>query len=153
MQVTVRGAVPASRREVWARIVTAEGIDDELRPLLRMRFPRRWRGHTLDQVPVGEPLGRAWLLLFGLLPVEYDDLILAEVLPGRLFRERSTMVLMSRWWHDRELLDQPNGGTEVVDTLTFELRHPLTLLGPATAGIVRILFTHRHQRLRRHFAD
>ncbi len=151
MRLELRTAVSAAPAEVWARVTTSEGIDDELRPLLRMRFPRRWRGRTLEQVPVGEPLGRAWLLLFGVLLVEYDDLTLAEVHPGRSFHERSTMLLMSQWWHDREVLDHPSG-SEVVDTLTFELRGPLTPLTPVAARIVTALFTHRHRRLRRHFA-
>jgi hypothetical protein len=74
---------------VWERAVSPEGINHELAPLLRMTMPRGLRGATIDDVAVGEPLGRAWILLFGFLPVDYDDLALAEVEPGRRFLERS----------------------------------------------------------------
>ena len=85
MQVRLRTGVAATASETWSRVTTTEGIDDELGPWLAMRFPRRWRGRSFEEVPVGEPLGRAWLLLFGLIPVEYDDLRLESVVPGRSF--------------------------------------------------------------------
>jgi hypothetical protein len=75
--------LPIPADVVWARAVTEEGINDELRPLLRMTFPRELRGLTIDEVEVGVPLGRSWILLGGVLPVDYDDLLLAA-----LFRHR-----------------------------------------------------------------
>jgi ligand-binding SRPBCC domain-containing protein len=153
VHVRLRTTVAAPPATVWARVTTAQGIDDEMRPWLRMRFPRRWRGHNLDEVPVGQPLGRAWLLLFGFIPVEYDDLRLEAVVSGRSFHERSTMLLMSQWWHDREVVEQPDGSTAVVDTLAFELRRPLRAAGPVAERVVRALFGHRHRRLRRHLGE
>lgn len=152
MRILLRTVVPAPPDQVWGRVVTAAGIDDELRPWLTMRFPRGWQGRTLEDLPVGEPLGRAWLLLLGLVPVEYDDLRLDAVVPGRSFHERSTMMLMSTWWHDREVLESAEGSTEVVDTLTFELRRPVRALAPVAGRVVQSLFAHRHRRLRRHFS-
>lgn len=67
--------------DVWARAVTEEGINDELRPLLRMTMPRRLRGKTIDEIEAGEPLGRSLILLGRLLPVDYDDLCLAGLEP------------------------------------------------------------------------
>lgn len=132
--------------DVWAAAVTEAGIDDELRPVLRMRMPRRWRGSRLDEVPVGAPLGRAWLLLLGVLPVEYDDLSLAAVGPGACFTEESRMLLLSPWRHHRRVTPAP-GGCEVHDELSFRAR--LAPLTPLAALVVRALFRHRHRRLTR----
>ena len=63
---------------------------------MRMTVPRRLRGKTIDDVEPGEGLGRSWLLLFGLIPFDYDDLGLAELGPGHRFLERSTMLTAHR---------------------------------------------------------
>lgn len=140
-------AAPAA--EVWDRAVTEAGINDELRPILRMTMPRKLRGRTIDEVPVGEPLGRSWILFLGLVPVEYDDLSVAALEPGRRFLESSTMLSLSTWTHERTV-EAAGGGCTVRDTLTFELRRPLRLIpgsGRLAAAIVGALFAHRHRRL------
>jgi hypothetical protein len=143
-------ALPAHR--MWARATSPAGINDELRPLLRMTVPRRLRGMSVEEAPLGEVIGRSWILLFGLIPVEYDDLCLVELEPGRRFLERSSMLTMSSWQHERTV--EPGGAERcrVTDRLEFELRRPLDRLpGSAAAGraIVGALFRHRHRRLAR----
>ena len=121
---------------------------------LAMRMPRSVRGRSIDEVPVGVRLGRVPLLLFGVLPVEFDDLTVAAVAPGRRFHEKSSMVLLRRWEHERELQPLPSGGTRIHDRLTFELRAPLSRVPIATAVAHRViagLFAHRHRRLARYF--
>ncbi len=143
-----RIAAPASA--VWGRAVSPDGINDELRPWLRMTVPRRLRGVTVDSAPVGERLGRSWLLLFGAVPVDYDDLCLAEVGPGLRFLERSSMLTMSLWRHERTVEDLAGSECRVTDTLSFRLRRPLGLLPGSVrlaAAIVAALFAHRHRRL------
>lgn len=138
---------------VWTRVTDPLGIDDELAPMLAMRMPRAIRGLSVDTVPIGQPLGRAFLLLFGVLPVEFDDLTIAELEPGRRFHEKSTMLLMRRWEHER-VVEPRRGGTRVHDRLTFELRAPVARipLAPKLARrVVAALFAHRHRRLGRHF--
>lgn len=152
MLVEVSSPVDAPPTQVWDRVTTAEGIDDELRPWVSMRMPRRWAGRSLDQVPVGEPLGRAWLWLFGVLPCEYDDLKLVEVTPGRGFREQSQMFALSSWGHERTLTPLAGGRTVVSDRLTFEPRRVLRPVAPVIERLVHALFNHRHRRLQRHFA-
>ncbi len=150
--VSRTSAVPVAANRVWSRAVTPEGINDELRPWLRMTVPRGLRGATVETVRVGEPIGRSWILLFGLIPVDYDDLCLAEVGPGRRFLERSTMLSMSSWQHERSVEELGDGQCRVTDTLTFELRRPMRLL-PGSRRIARAivtrLFAHRHRRLAR----
>jgi hypothetical protein len=140
---------------VWRRAVTPEGINHELRPWMRMTVPRKLRGRTIDDVEPGQRLGRSWLLLFGLIPFDYDELGLAELGPGFRFLERSTMLSMRRWEHERTVQPGSEGTCEVTDRIAFELRRPLALL-PGLPSLVRALlarlFAHRHRQLVRYFA-
>lgn len=146
--------VAAPARNVWARAITPEGINHELAPWLRMTVPRGLRGATIDDVLVGEPLGRSWLLLAGVLPVDWDDLRLAELEPGRRFLERSSMLSMRAWEHERVVEPAGEAAATVTDRLRFELRRPLAWLPGShriAAAIIRRLFAHRHRRLAAHF--
>ena len=101
--------VPAGVAPVWARVVDPDGIDHELRPWLTMRVPRGTTGLSIDLVPLGRPLGRAWLRLFGIVPVDFDRLVVVEVEPGRRFLERSSMLSMRLWEHERTLTPVAGG--------------------------------------------
>jgi ligand-binding SRPBCC domain-containing protein len=153
MIIERRSIVDAPADQVWARVVTPEGINDELRPWLTMSMPRGAESLTVDNVPVGTPIGRAWLRLFGVLPFDYDRLTIAELQPGHRFREESTMLSMRQWSHERTVT--PNGDAEAVvrDRITFQLRTLLYPLTPVIAALLRALFGHRHRRLQRRFAE
>lgn len=144
-------AAPAAA--VWQHAITMDGVSYELGPWLRMSAPPGAR--TLQFLPDVDapvrlplPLGRSWLLMFGFLPVDYDDLRIVEVDPGRRFLERSTMATMRVWQHER--LVEPLGAREdarcrVTDRLAWE---PRVLTPASIAGaIVRAVFSHRHARL------
>jgi ligand-binding SRPBCC domain-containing protein len=128
-----KSVVDAPAADVWARIVTPEGINDEMRPVMTMSIPRG-AAFSIDNVPIGTPIGRAWLRLFGVLPFDYDDLVTAEVQPGQSFREESTMLSMRQWRHERSIT--PDGATRAVvhDRLTFQLRAGLRLATPVVAA-------------------
>jgi ligand-binding SRPBCC domain-containing protein len=146
--------LPARAADVWERAVTEEGINDELRPILRMTIPPGLRDETVATVEVGVPLGRSWILLAGLIPVDYDDLRLVELEPGRRFLERSRTLAFSSWQHERVIEPAGEGACTVTDRLGFELKRPLGALpGSArlAAVIVGALFRHRHRRLARHW--
>ena len=137
--------------------MTEEGINDELAPWLRMTMPARLRGRDLDQV-VGElaggeaELGRSWILLLGILPVDFDDLRIVELEPGRRFLERSRTLSFVVWQHERLIEADGDRACWVTDRLGFELRPALAGL-PGSArlarAIVGALFRHRHRRLAR----
>jgi ligand-binding SRPBCC domain-containing protein len=138
--------------EVWARAVSEEGINHELAPILRMTMPRGLAGKTIDDVEVGTPLGRSWILLGGLIPVDYDDLCLDELEPGRRFLERSRTLSFAVWEHERTVEPVGEESCRVTDRLGFELKRGLAWIPGASglaAAIVRFLFGHRHRRLRR----
>jgi ligand-binding SRPBCC domain-containing protein len=152
MIIEQQSLIEAPVDQVWARVITPEGINDELRPWLTMSMPRGAEDLTVDTVPVGTPVGRCWIRLFGVLPFDYDNLTIAELRPGRGFDEQSTMLSMRRWRHERRVEPDGDAKTFVRDRLTFELRAPLRFLTPMIAAGVRALFSHRQRRLQRHFA-
>jgi hypothetical protein len=144
--------VAADADDVWARAISEEGINDELRPILRMTMPAALRDKTIDDVEVGVPLGRSWILLFGLIPVDFDDLCLAELGPGHRFLERSSMLSMRVWQHERLVEPVGEASSRVTDRLSFELRRPIAWIPGSSRlarAIVAALFGHRHRRLAR----
>lgn len=118
---------------------------------MTMTLPRRASGLTVETIPLGRPIGRAWLRLFGLIPFDFDHLTVVELEAGVRFLERSTMVSMRRWEHERTLTPVP-GGTQVHDRVTLQPRLPVPGLGVLLARVVDLLFKHRHRRLRSYFA-
>ncbi|KAA0084521.1 hypothetical protein CIW52_10995 [Mycolicibacterium sp. P9-64] len=147
-----RSIVNAPADRVWQRVVTPEGINDEMGPWMTMSLPRGAQGLSVDDVPVGTPIGRAWLRLFGVLPFDYDYLTIAELQPGRSFREESTMLSMSRWQHERSVTAEGDTKAVVHDRVTFQTRIWLRPATPILKVTIGALFRHRHRRLQRHFA-
>lgn len=150
--VVVASTVSAPAATTWARVTTPAGVRDELRPWLSMTMPPGLRGRTPADAHevLDRPLGRAWLLLGGVLPVEYDAMTLVAVDPGRSFHERSSTALLSRWEHERTVTPSGPGSCTVHDRLSLVVRWPLRLV-PGHARlvitVVRALFSHRHRRL------
>lgn len=96
--------VPAPSTAVWQRIVTGEGINHELMPVMRMTVPAQFQGLTIEQASQlnsQTEIGRSYLLLLGFLPFDYDNIVITEVEAGRRFVEQSTMVSMRSWRHER----------------------------------------------------
>jgi hypothetical protein len=93
--------VAADAAAVWERIVHPDGTNHEMRPWMTMRLPRRARGLTIETISLGRPIGRAWLRLFGFVPFYFDHLTMVELETGVRFFERSTMLSMRRWEHER----------------------------------------------------
>jgi ligand-binding SRPBCC domain-containing protein len=147
-----QSVVDAAADQVWQRVVTPEGINDELRPWMTMSMPRGAESMTVDNVPIGIPIGRSWLRLFGVLPFDYDRLTIAELQPGRAFREESTMLSMRRWQHERSVTPHDSTKAIVHDRITFQLRVGVRFARPVVAAGIGALFGHRHRRLQRHFA-
>ncbi len=144
----------ADATTVWRHATTPAGINDEFKPWMRMTVPRRLRHISLDDVELGVRVCRSWVLLLGVVPFEYDDLVLVERGPGMRFRERSSTLVGRTWQHERTVT--PTGeGCEVVDRLALELRPAIARL-PGSAALVRrtvaAIFGHRHRRLAALFA-
>jgi ligand-binding SRPBCC domain-containing protein len=137
--------VAARAASVWAGFTTPEGVNDELKPILRLTVPQRSAGTGVEAVEGGMPLGRSRLLLFGLIPFGHIDIRLAELDLGRRFVERSSMPSLRGWRHER-ILEPTDDGCLIRDTVTFEVPEPLSrvprmqravgglLRGPSTTG-------------------
>jgi ligand-binding SRPBCC domain-containing protein len=147
-EFTISSRLDAPSDAVWERIITPEGINGELMPIFRMTMPQRIRGLSEEDVVIGERLCRSWILLFGVIPIDYDDVTVMRLDPGRSFLERSPMLSQRLWEHERTL-EPRDGGCLVTDRIRWQPRLPLPprLLRP----LFRAVFRHRHRRLRRHF--
>lgn len=147
----VSSVLDASPREVWQRVSTMAGVNDELRPILRMTHPRWVERLDADTVPIGRRIFRSWILLFGLVPCEYDDVTLVRVDVDRGFLERSRMLSQRLWEHERTLeeIGGDAGRCRLTDRVRFEPRLPVG--GRAMRLAFRSLFGHRHRRLREAF--
>lgn len=133
---------------VWRRVTTMSGVNEELMPLLRMTVPAGLADAHIDELPVGRCVGRSRLLLFGVLPVDADDLTIAEHGPGMRFVERSAMLTQSHWEHERTV-EPAGGGCRLTDRLAWRGR--VVPLGAVYRLAVPLLFGHRHRRLRHRF--
>lgn len=147
-EFTVGSRLTAPRQAVWDRISSMEGVNDELAPLIRMTYPPEVESLTPETVRVGERICRSWILLFGVLPFDYDDLVLVHIDDGHGFLERSTMLSQRLWEHERNVVDAPEGCT-VTDRIRYEPRIPF--IAGALRPVLQGFFRHRHRRLRRHF--
>ena len=159
IEITTR--LPAPAADVWGRAVTPAGINDELRPVLRMTMPKGLGDATIDDVEVGVTLGRSWILLGGILPVDYDDLRLTELEKPKegqarfRFQERSRTSTFAIWGHERTVEPLGEGECTVTDRLTWEFKPLFARLPGARRlanAVVGFLFRHRHRRLARYWS-
>jgi hypothetical protein len=148
--MSVCSELDAGAEAVWARAIDPAGINDELRPLMRMTVPRGARDFRLDETEPGH-VGRSWVLLFGFLPFDYDDITVVRAEPGRGFLERSSMFSMRLWEHERSLEPLGEDRCRVTDRLVWEPRLPLP--GALLRPLIGAVFRHRHRRLRLHYAS
>lgn len=145
---TFVSTLPAAPDLVWRHATRFAGINGELYPWLRMTAPPGVTALDPGTIEPGRPLFRSWLLLGGVLPVEYDDLVPDEIVPGRRFLERSSMLTSRVWEHERTV-EPLDGGTRLTDRVSFAPRwEPLR---PLMASVVGFLFRHRHRRLARRY--
>jgi hypothetical protein len=141
----------ASQDAVWAGASSARGINDEFWPLLRMTASRSLRENGLAQVELGKRICRSWVLLLGVVPVDYDDITLVRLDPPRGFLERSTMLSQRAWEHERSIEPAPDGadGCIVTDTIRYEPRLPVPDL--ILRRLYAAIFRYRHHRLRKRY--
>ena len=145
IQIEFRSRLTAPPADVWQWITSFKGISAEMRPLMRMSVPRGVkRLSDIDIVP-GQPLFFSWILLFGVLPVDWSKLTLLEIEEGRGFVEASPMGSMRQWRHERRI-EAAGNGCAIIDRLSFEPR----FASPLVAWFVHRFFAHRHAVLRRH---
>jgi ligand-binding SRPBCC domain-containing protein len=130
-------------------VSSVAGINDEFWPLFRMTAPRRLREHGLsEEVELGKRICRSWVLLLGVLPIDYDDITLVRLDPPNGFLECSSMLWQRSWQHERALKQLPQGCL-LTDSIRYQPRLPIPDIAVRT--LYRRVFRHRHRRLRRRF--
>ena len=137
----------ATPEQVWQRITSVEGLTSEMKPLFTLTAPKDIK--TLDDIFVkaDKILFRSWILLGGILPIDFTDLRLKSLDPGKGFVEESNMGSMKYWRHERKVVPAGQGYTFVIDELTFEPRYLKTV----SAATIKFFFNHRHKNLRKHW--
>jgi len=148
VRVTFESKVPSSPAELWHWSTSVRGVAEEMKPLLKLHFPKGMEHIPEDQDSMGKVLGNCRFMLFGMLPVDLSRLTFTEVEPGRRFVEQSPLLSMKSWRHER-VIEPGADGTRVVDTLEFTPRAAT----PVVAWFVSQLFEHRHKMLRRAFSE
>jgi ligand-binding SRPBCC domain-containing protein len=141
-RIASRLAAPSER--VWAHATSMAGINHELAPLLRMTHPPELSSFGEQSPPLGTPLFRSVILLFGVVPIDYDDVTLDAVEPGRGFRERSRTLSQRAWIHERSL-EPAESDVRLVDRITFEPKMPGA--GVFLAPLLHLVFKNRHRKL------
>jgi len=138
---------------VWRHATTPAGINAEFGPWMRKTVPRRLRHTSLDEVELGARVCRSWVLVLGVVPFEYDDLVIVERGPGLRFLERSSTLVARTWQHERMVVPAASG-CRLTDRVSLDPR-PAMARVPGSAGMVRrvveAIFTHRHRRLAARF--
>jgi hypothetical protein len=123
-------------------------VNWELAPIVKMTAPSRWQNSRIADWEVGGPLFKSWILLFGVLPVDRHSFRLRKPTFDRGFDECSSSWMNRAWNHRREIRANDLGCT-VVDRVEVASRVPL--FAPLLMPIYRLIFRHRHSRLRRKF--
>ena len=143
-RLRIRSRLGTDRQSLWKHASSMAGVNAELAPI-HMSHPD---GAAIGaDVPLGTPLFRSLVTLWGLVPLDLHEFALVAIQPGEGFHESSRSVLERRWVHRRTLVEAP-GGVELTDELEFEPR----IGGFLVARVVAMTFTRRHARLRRLFA-
>lgn len=143
VELTMTSQVPVSTQQAWAWSTSLAGVHAEMRPLLKVVFPKTVTGIGADTM-LGKPLGRCKFLLFGVFPIDMSTLTFTEMVPGHRFVEQSRLLSMRAWRHERVITPGAGGrGAAITDHLSFTPR----LATPVVRYFVKLFFEHRHKML------
>ena len=150
LEFSICSRLAAPAQEVWRQASTMAGVNRELWPLARMTCPGGRSRLDDPSVVLGERLFRSWILLFGLIPVDYDDLTIVALEPQGGFLEDSTMLSQSRWQHRRSV-HAIEGGCSITDHVEFVPR--VGPLGRLYQAVFQFAFRLRHRNLKKQFGQ
>ena len=146
--LSFESTLASTPEQLWAWITSFDQIEKEMVPLLRMSVPKGFENLADVSFQPGVPLFRSWILLGGVVPVDFSDLTLLSMTPGVGFVEQSRMGSMKLWRHERTLHPLASG-CRITDHLIFQPR----LGGRLTVAFVRRFFVHRHKMLKKHLGE
>lgn len=134
--------------EVWRLIGTMAGVNRELFPFARMTYPAHQTLIAPDCMPLRRRAFRSWIWLFGIIPIDYDDITFMKFYPSGGFVEDSTLFSMKIWRHERTL-EPTKTGCLLTDQVSFVPR--ISVMGSLFYVIFTWVFHLRHYHLRRTF--
>jgi hypothetical protein len=129
--------------EAWNRLRTSALLMHVAAPLVRFTpvggkpFPAIWTQ--------GEY--RAWMWLFGVLPIGWQAVVISEPAPEdetRFLRDNGYGPLIKRWDHWIALRPGEGGTTHYTDTVHIEAG----ILTPVIVAFARVFYAHRQRRWR-----
>ena len=132
-----------SAEEVWAHVQNSGLLSHIAAPLIRFvpkdaPFPLQWEA--------GEY--RAWMLLFGFLPIGWQAIVISHPEPvgdKRYLRDNGYGPLIKTWDHWIEISPSGAGeGTIYTDRVMIEAG----VLTPLVAAFARLFYSHRQRRWR-----
>ena len=127
-------------------VLTMQGVNNELLPLVKMTAPAKWQQTPISRWPTLKRLFSSWLLLFRCIPIDYHHFMLQEVREDG-FREASSSLMNAVWQHERKISAQTDGRAQVEDHVRYRARLPL--MGWLLKPIYQAVFRHRHRRLQK----
>jgi hypothetical protein len=147
LRISRTSDLAASADAVLATL-TLDGVNAELRPLVRMTAPLEWARRSLDEWPQRQVLFHSWILLLGVLPIDRHAFYLQSVHPGEGFHETSTSLMNAAWNHERTIMPI-DGGCRVTDRV--EYRNRIAVLGRLLKPVYQLVFWNRHRNLKLRF--
>ena len=131
-------------KEISTHLLSMDGVNYELFPLVKMTAPPEWADKPLIYWPLKSDLFTSTILLFGLIPVDLHKFKLKEVhISG--FNESSSSTWNKEWHHQRTISEQ-GSGCLVHDVVEYVPN--VSLLGRTSMPVYKAIFRHRHRRLR-----
>jgi ligand-binding SRPBCC domain-containing protein len=143
----IASRLDAPRERVYAFVTTMAGVNHELWPIARMTHPRGMASLDGRAIPLRTPIFRSWVLLFGVLPIDFDEITFLRF-DHEGFSEDSRMLSQRVWRHERTLRDD-SGGCVIDDRIEWEPK--VMALAPIFDRAFRLTFENRHRRLRARF--
>jgi hypothetical protein len=90
---------------------------------------------------------RAWMWLFGVIPVGWQAVVISEPAPDgttRFIRDNGYGPLIRRWDHRIAITPGEGGTTRYIDRVDIDAG----VLTPLIAGFARLFYAHRQRRWR-----
>jgi hypothetical protein len=139
--------IEGDQKLVARELLTMEGVNHELHPIVKMTASSEWAKKPLTEWPVNIALFTSTILLFGLVPVDAHTFRLRDV-HSNGFQESSSSLVNNEWNHRRTISNQPSGCLvhDVVEYLP-----KVSILGQMMKPIYKAIFNHRHKRLKRKY--
>ncbi|MBG07926.1 MAG: hypothetical protein CME68_04160 [Halobacteriovoraceae bacterium] len=126
------------------------GVNFELSPWIKLTYPKGAGADPLKEniKAPGRFLFKSWFLVLGLIPIDYYSFYFISLCQEGHFHESSSSLTYKKWYHIRDISSSEEGSF-VKDDLEITPRLPV--LSPLIRFLVRLVFLHRHNVLRKKY--